>query len=168
MRRHELPDTQWALIEPLMPPAGRRGQPRHDHRATVNGLLWRLRTGCPWRDIPERYGPWQTLYERWVRWRTDGTWDKILLALQARLDQEGKIDWDLWCVDGSVARASRAAAGAGQKGATPSRPTTRPRGWAAAEASSGPRSTWSLTAGACPWRPASAPLNSMRPGGSRR
>jgi transposase len=165
MRRHELPDASWALIEPLLPPNGRRGQPWHDHRAVVNGLLWRLRTGCPWRDIPERYGPWQTLYERWVRWRTDGTWDKILLTLQVRLDAEGKIDWDLWCVDGSHARASRAAAGAGQKGETPSRPTTR---WAAGEAGLAPRSIWSLTAEAFPWPRSSAPARSTRPSGSSR
>ena len=64
---------------------------------------------------PERYGPWQTVYDRFNRWRKDGTWAKILDALLFRLDQAGLIDRDLWLVDASVIRASRAAAGAKKK-----------------------------------------------------
>jgi transposase len=44
----------------------------------INGILWKLRTGAPWRDLPERYGPWQTCYDRFIRWRRDGTWDRLL------------------------------------------------------------------------------------------
>jgi transposase len=65
--RGELSDTAWAAIALLLPPDGRRGRPWADHRKVVNGILWKLRTGALWRDLPERYGPWQTCYERFVR-----------------------------------------------------------------------------------------------------
>lgn len=143
MRRHELTDEEWMAIEPLMPRNNRRGGQWKEHREILNGLFWRLRTGAPWRDIPERYGAWQTIYDRFNRWRKDGTFDKILSALQMRLDKAGLIDWDLWCVDGSNVRASRAAAGAGKKGAMKSRKTTL---WAAQEADMGRSCTWLLTA----------------------
>ena len=77
-----------------------------------------MHTGAPWRDVPPRYGPWQTVYDRFNRWRKDGTWAKILDALLLRLDQAGFIDRDLWLVDASVIRASRAAAGAKKKAGT--------------------------------------------------
>ena len=131
----------------------------------MNGLFWRLRTGAPWRDIPERYGPWQTIYDRFNRYRQDGTFDSMMEALQIRLDAEGDIDWDLWCVDGSSIRASRAAAGAGKKGALKSPSITH---WAAQEVDSRARSTWSLTVRACPWRPTSRPdKRTNRPSSSR-
>jgi transposase len=85
-------------------------------------MLEGLRSGAPWRDLPERYGAWQTVYDRFTRYRKDGTLDRILQALQRCLNAGGLLDWDLWCVDGTVVRASRAAAGAGQKGDLPSRP----------------------------------------------
>ena len=79
----------------------------------IDGLMWILRTGSPWRDLPpERFGPWQTVHHYRNAWRADGTLDKIILALQVRLDRGGKIDWNLWCIDGSVVRAARCAAGA--------------------------------------------------------
>jgi transposase len=118
----------------------------------LNGMLWVLRTGAPWRDLPERYGPWQTVYQYFSSWRSDGTYDRILETLQIRLDREGKIDWDLFCIDGSNVRASRAAAGASKKvsGATPKNPeTTR---LAAREADSAASSTWLLTVKAFPSR----------------
>ena len=71
MRRHELTDEEWAIIEPLLPNKP-RGVPRVDDRRVLNGILWRFRTGTPWRDIPERYGPRTTLYNRFVRWRAAG------------------------------------------------------------------------------------------------
>jgi transposase len=85
-------------------------------------MLWRLRSSAPWHDLPERYGSWQTVYDRFTRYRKDGTLDRILQTLQRCLDAGGLLDWDLWCVDGTVVRASRAAAGAGHKGDLPSRP----------------------------------------------
>lgn len=148
MRRHELTDAEWERLKGFFPANGGRGRPWNEHRSVLNGLFWRLRTGAPWRDIPERYGPWQTIYDRFNRYRREGTWDRILEALQIRLDAQGLIDWDLWCVDGSSIRASRAAAGAGKKGETRSRRTTH---WVAAEADSQAKSTWFLTARALRW-----------------
>jgi transposase len=79
-----------------------------------------LHSGAPWRDVPERYGPWQTVYDRFNKWRKDGTWAILLTELLDHLDQHGQLGRDLWCVDGSVIRASRAAAGAKKKdGPTP-------------------------------------------------
>lgn len=149
MRRSELSDTEWGQIEEALPPPRSRGRPRADARRVMGGIFWIVRTGAPWRDLPGRYGPWQTVYHWFNAWRKDGTWDGILEALQVRLDGEGRIDWDLWCVDGSSIRASRAAAGAGQKGAPESRQITL---WGAREADSGASFTWLLTAEACPLR----------------
>jgi len=146
MRRHELTDEEWELIREIVPPPKKRGRPSCDRRQVLDAVLWILRTGAPWRDLPERHGPWQSVYHRFNQWRKDGTWDRILQALQIRLDRQGRIDWDLWCVDGSSIRASRAAAGAGQKGGPKSPPTTL---WAARAADSGASSTWLLTAEAC-------------------
>jgi transposase len=127
MRRHELSDDQYALLVPLLPAARRPGRPWADHRRLLNGLFWKLHTGAQWRDIPERYGSWKTIYDRFVRWRRDGTWDRILQALQMRLDADGRIDGDQWCIDGTSIRASRSAAGARKRGgATPTNPPTMP------------------------------------------
>jgi transposase len=115
MHRYDLTDAQWALVQPFFPDRyhhGKAGRPWKDHRPLVDGILWHLHTGAPWPDVPDRYGPWKTVYDRFNRWRKDGTWAKILDALLLRLDQRGLIDRDLWCVDASVVRASRAAAGA--------------------------------------------------------
>ena len=71
MGRHELSDEEWAIIQPLLPNKP-RGVPRVDDRRVLNGILWRFRTGAPWRDIPERDGPRTTLYNRFVRWRAAG------------------------------------------------------------------------------------------------
>ena len=151
MRRYELTDEQWKLIEDMFPSSeGRRGRQWKDHRDVMDAILWLLRTGAPWRDLPERHGPWQTVYHRFNRWRREGVFDRILQRLQIRLDGEGKIDWDLWCVDGSSIRASRAAAGGGKKGGATSRQTML---WAAREADSAASCTWLLTAEACPLPP---------------
>jgi transposase len=144
MRRYELTDEQWAVIEPLLPKAT-SGRRLAAPRVMVNTMLWVLRSGAPWRDLPERFGPfgpWQTVYHHFNAWSRQGVFGRILEALQIRLDAEGHIDWDLWCVDGTMVRASRAAAGAGKKRAPTSPPTTR---WAARAADSGASSTWSLT-----------------------
>ena len=117
-RRHELSDDEWALVEPLLPPQRTRGTHYRDHRTLLDAMLYRLHTGVPWRDLPERYGPWQTAYSRFRRWSRDGTWDRLLAALQRDLDAAGGIDWTLFCIDGSSVRAHRAAAGAGKKPAS--------------------------------------------------
>ena len=68
MRRHELTDEQWDRLEPLLPPQRpATGRPAKDHRMVLNGILWILRTGAPWRDLPERYGSWKTIYSRFRR-----------------------------------------------------------------------------------------------------
>ena len=129
--RHELSDAAWALIGPLLPQPksgpGRRGRPAKSARTMLNGVLWLLRTGAPWRDLPRfRFGPWQTVYTRFSCWRAEGVIDRLVEGLQGQLNEDGAIDWNLWCVDGSVSRAARCAAGARKKGArSPSRKTTR-------------------------------------------
>jgi transposase len=123
-RRYELGNRQWERIRPLLPHPRHRGGPGHPwrpHRRLLNGILWVLHTGAPWRDVPARYGPWQTAYDRFNRWRQDGTWSKVLTRLLGRLDRHGRIGRDLWCVDASVVRASRAAAGARRKASRPRR-----------------------------------------------
>lgn len=86
VRRHELTDAQWKRIEPLLPGNGRPGGQWAEHRKVVSGVLYRARTGVPWRDLPERFGPWQTVYERHRRWSADGTWAAILGELQIEAD----------------------------------------------------------------------------------
>jgi transposase len=124
-KRHELTDSAWAVLEPLLPRTS-RGHPWRDHRQIINGILWVLATGTAWRDAPERYGPWQTLYDRFVRWSRDGTWERLLSALLTEMQRRGKIDWDLMCVDGTSIRALKAAAGARGKKQGQGR-THRPR-----------------------------------------
>ena len=68
-----MPVAVWRRIEPHLPANGKPGKQWKSHRAVINGILWRLRTGCPWRDVPERYGPWQTAYSRFRSWELDGT-----------------------------------------------------------------------------------------------
>lgn len=149
MRRYELTDEQWALIADLFPPEQGNGRPWRSHRSMVNAMFWILNTGSPWRDLPERFGPWQTAYNRFNRWRKEGLFDRLLERLQMRLDEEGRIDWDIWSVDGSNVRAHVAAAGAGEKGGPKSPSTTH---WAAREAGLGPKSTWLLTVREFPWQ----------------
>jgi transposase len=109
--RGELTDTAWARIEPLLPKNGRRGKQWRDHRTVINAIVWRLRTGAPWRDLPERYGPWRTAYDRFVRWRRDGTWERLLAEAQTKSDAVGELVWEV-SVDGSSVRAHQHAAGA--------------------------------------------------------
>jgi transposase len=117
MRRHELTDEQWKRLEPLLPPAKPRvGRPNADHRRILNAIRWRLRTGAPWRDLPERYGSWKTVDSRFRRWQQQGLWDKIFAELQADADAEGHLDWTIHLVDGRVVRAPPARCGS-QKGA---------------------------------------------------
>jgi transposase len=132
-RRHELSDDEWARLEPLLPPRT-RGRRRRDDRRIINGIVWKLATGVPWRDLPERYGPWPTVYTRFRRWTLSGVWDRIFAAVQRRADATGQLDWTVHFVDGTVIRAHQHAAGA--KGGTP-----RPKRSAGARAASRRRST---------------------------
>lgn len=158
MKRHELTDEQWALVEPYLPlSTARTGRPPSDRRTQLNGIFWILSTGAPWRDLPERFGPWQTVYDHFRTWRKSGVFAAIVEALQVKLDNQGYIDWELWCVDGSSVRAARAAAGA-EKKVSPAIPTNRrTTRWVAAEADLARNSTWLLTARALPWPSTSRP-----------
>lgn len=123
--RHELVDAEWEFVKDLLPQPCGRGRPPSDNRLMLNGMLWVLRTGAPWRDLPEeRFGPWETVYTRFNGWRADGTLARVAEALVNVLDGQGKVDWDLWCVDGSSSRATRAAGGARKKGARTMSPKT--------------------------------------------
>ncbi len=137
MGRGDLTDAAWARLEPLLPPNGQRGGQWQGHRKVINGILWKLRTGAPWRDVPARYGPWQTCADRLYRWRRDGTWDQLLAQVQTKSDAVGAVAWEV-SVDSSVARAHQHAAGArrrpsraDQKGGASTRRTRR---WGAAVA----------------------------------
>jgi transposase len=132
VRRHELTDAQWARLAPLLPPR-KPGAPRKDNRLVVNGIMWKLATGAPWRDLPERYGPSASVYTRFRRWTRAGVWDRLFAAVQRQADAAGQIDWELHFVDGTVVRAHQHAAGG--KGGPPSRRS------GAARAASRPRST---------------------------
>jgi len=114
--RGEVTDTAWAQIAPLLPAQTRgRGGRWRDHRVVVNGILWKLRTSAPWRDLPERYGKWKTVYSRFVRWQQDGTWDRLLTKAQTESDAVGEVVWEV-SVDRTSIRAHQHAAGA-KKGA---------------------------------------------------
>jgi transposase len=109
--RGELTEEAWRVIAPLLPVSGRRGGQWRDHRTVINGILWKVRTGAPWRDLPERYGPWQTCADRLYRWRRDGTWDRMLAHAQTRSDVVGEIVWEV-SIDSTTARAHQHASGA--------------------------------------------------------
>ena len=130
-RRHELTDAEWARLAPLLPPR-KAGKRRKDDRLVINGILWKLATGAPWRDVPERFGPWQSVSTRFRRWRRAGVWDGRLAAVQRQADAAGQLDWGVHFVDGTVIRAHQHAAGA--QGGTQKR---RPSG--AVRAASPPR-----------------------------
>ena len=114
-RRHELTDAAWAVLAPLLPPDPKRGEKWRDHRTVINGILWKLTTGVPWRDVPGRYGPWQTLHARLLRWQRDGTWGRLLRRVQQHSAAVGGVDWEV-SVDSTIVRAHQHAAGARKKG----------------------------------------------------
>ena len=107
----------WARIEGLLPPVkGAMGRPMVDHRDLVEGAIYRYRTGVAWRDLPVEFGAWQTVWKRHHRFSLDGTWDRVLTALQAQADAAGEIDWRC-SVDSTVTRVH-------QHGATAKRTKT--------------------------------------------
>jgi transposase len=113
MSRATLTDAQWERLRPLLPPQKpRTGRPAKDHRLVLDGILWIMRTGAPWRDLPPRFGPWQTVATRFYRWRATGIWDALLVALQQAADVLGRLDWGIHYVDGTTVRAHQHAAGA--------------------------------------------------------
>ncbi len=112
--RFDLTNQEYACLETFLPPerSGQIGRPFRSHRQVINGILWIHRSGAPWRDLPDHYGPWTTVYDRFRRWCQGGFWATILNRLHARGRQLGGIDFGFAAVDGSVVRAHKAAAGA--------------------------------------------------------
>lgn len=111
MPRHRLTDQQWKLVEDLFPPPARTGRPRRDRREVLDAVLWILRTGAPWRDLPADFGPWATAWDLFDTWNGDGTLDAILPRLRAAGIDVGLVDRELWRIDGAVIRAARRAGG---------------------------------------------------------
>jgi transposase len=110
--RHDLTDAEWERLEPLLPDrTPRRGGRWSDHRSVVNGVLWRTRTGAPWRDLPPSYGNWKTVYSRHRRWSGDGTWAEVLDGLRAGADLGEGSEWTIGA-DATVVRGHQHAAGA--------------------------------------------------------
>lgn len=109
MGRGDLSDDEWALLEPHLPKNRGRGGRCQCHRRVINGILFRQRTSLPWRDLPSRFGNWKTVHDRHRKWSADGRLEKVLRAIQAAADAEGRIDWSMVSVDSTSCRAHRAA-----------------------------------------------------------
>jgi transposase len=110
--RHDLTDAQWAVLEPLLPSPALRGRPRRwPTRQLVDGVRHRTRVGCPWRDVPDRYGPWWRVYALFACWQVLGVWARVQAALIASADARGRLSWQV-AVDSTTSRAHVHAAGA--------------------------------------------------------
>ena len=113
MRRHELSEAEWLILAPLLENRLDLGgrPPKIDDRTFLNAVLWKVRTGVPWRDIPERYGAWKTIYSRFRRWTQAGHFEVIFQALHIDVDEE----WN--AIDGTAIRAHQHSSGGkgGQK-----------------------------------------------------
>jgi len=121
MLRHRLTDEQWTLIEDMFPPPKATGRPPSKPRDMLDGILWILNTGAQWRDLPHEFGPKSTVWDHFDRWNNDGTLQMVLDRLRDFFD----IDDELWCIDGTIVRAAKCAAGGGKKGILTSRKATR-------------------------------------------
>ena len=128
--RYDLTDFEWSVIERVLP-KGKPGPRRKDDRRVLNGIFWILRTGAPWRDLPNRYGPYTTAYNRFNRWRKAGVWDRLMDTVTKAHD--GKLQM----IDSSIVRVHQHAAGA-KKG-------VEIVAWVVAEAGSPRKSTRSST-----------------------
>jgi transposase len=117
IRRHELTDQEWELLAPLIPRAS-TGRPCVEDRQVVNGMVYKIRTGISWRDLPARYGPWKTVYTRFRRYALNGVFTRALQRVQARADAAGDIDW-LVQIDSTIRAHHHAATG--RKGGSVSR-----------------------------------------------
>lgn len=108
-------DAMWDRIKPLMPADPVRGRRWADHRRTPEAIVWKYRTGSPWRDLPDELGSFQTAHKRLLRWAVDGTWDRILCAFLAADEEADDVGWTV-SVDSTVCRAHQHAAGARKRG----------------------------------------------------
>ena len=133
MGRGDLTDDQWRRLSSLLlAQKPRTGRPGKDHRTVINGILWILPIGAPWRDLPERFGPWATVASRFYRWRKQGLWDRLPAEVRREADAIGQVKWEVHYVDGTNVRAHQHAAGA-KRG-------TVIRRWAVPREGSGPKS----------------------------
>lgn len=111
----ELTDEQWAIVEPLLPKpikrADGKGRPRIESRAILNGILWLMRTGAPWHDMPDRYPPYQTCHRRFQEWVRSGTFEKILRKLVEDVKERGDLDLTECFIDGTFVMAKKGAQG---------------------------------------------------------
>jgi transposase len=114
VHRHELTDLEWRRIQPFLPSGGRRRPSRLGDRSFVNAVLWVAKTGVPWRDLPERFGPWKTVFNRFSEWSKRGVWRKVFKSL--RVDTGGDVHASI--VDASIVRAHQDASG-GKGGSKP-------------------------------------------------
>lgn len=103
----ELTNEQWEHIKPLLPRPARTGRPRVDDRKTLNGILWVLRTGARWADMPREYGAPSTCHLRLQTWQKQGVWEGIWRALLAEMDERGKLDWSKAHLDGTFIAAKK-------------------------------------------------------------
>ncbi len=111
----DLTDEQWAIVQPLIPQPPRRadgrGRPRIDDRQILNGILWIMRTGAPWKDMPERYPSYQTCHRRFQEWVKAGVFERILQELARDLKERGGLDLSECFIDGSFVIAKKGAQG---------------------------------------------------------
>jgi transposase len=106
MNRGDFTNVQSERLQPLLPPQKpKTGRLAVDHRRMLNGMLWMLRTGAPWRDLPERYGPWRTVASRFYRWPRAGIWAQLFSAVPAQADAHGQLNWGLQDIAGTMIRA---------------------------------------------------------------
>ncbi len=111
MSRGDLTEAEWRVLKGLLPverEAGKRGRgrPPEDNRNIINGILWRLRCGTPWRDVPEKYGNWNSIYRRFRRWSASGVWESVAVTLAEAMAESGHYN-----IDSTSIRAHVSAAG---------------------------------------------------------
>ena len=136
-RSGRLTDAQWAAIEPhlpLEPRSPRGGRPRVAHRDAIEGILWVLKTGGRWRDLPAEYPSGSTCWRRLRGWDEDGTWLRLWRALLGQLDARCRLQWEQTFIDGSFAPAKKGAPPSGKRSGARAR-----SGW------------WWSTARVCLW-----------------
>jgi transposase len=124
----DLTDQQWKIVEPILPPdpvrEDGRGRPWSDRRKVLEGILWVLRTGAPWKDLPPRYGPYQTAHRRFQNWVRSGVMEKLLLTLAQHLQEAGGLDLRECFVDGTFVPAKKGGSWSGRPSAA-----RGPRSW---------------------------------------
>ena len=113
MHRGDLTNAQWERLQPpLPPPKPQTGRPATDHRCLLNGMWWILRTGAPWHDLPERYGPWRTVASHFYRWRKAGIFQRLFDTVKQQADATGQLDGAMHFIESTIVRAHQHAAGA--------------------------------------------------------